>query len=173
MFWNDERVEELKKRWRDGDSASLIQLRVGAKSRCAVIGKVYRLGLPKRATTQRDKRIKSRLVSERAIAAQRAQALRVPPPSTLEKQPLPLPVPETGLVRVADLENHHCRWPIGDPQDSGFRMCGCQNVAGKPYCETHMARAFERKPASSSPHGFRLSHLDVEARRKQRFIEHV
>ncbi len=45
VTWNDERVEQLKKLWAEGKSASQIATEIGGISRNAVIGKVHRLGL--------------------------------------------------------------------------------------------------------------------------------
>ena len=45
MTWTDERVEQLKKLWSDGLSASQIAAELGGITRNAVIGKVHRLGL--------------------------------------------------------------------------------------------------------------------------------
>ncbi|MCC5978743.1 MAG: GcrA cell cycle regulator [Salinarimonas sp.] len=45
VTWNDERVEQLKKLWAEGKSASQIAAEIGGISRNAVIGKVHRLGL--------------------------------------------------------------------------------------------------------------------------------
>lgn len=44
-------------------------------------------------------------------------------------------------VTFAELEPHHCRWPIGDPRNSDFRFCGCRRVLTKPYCEAHIIKA--------------------------------
>ena len=49
MSWTDERVEQLKKLWADGLSASQIAAELGGITRNAVIGKVHRLGLSGRA----------------------------------------------------------------------------------------------------------------------------
>src|SRR6187431_1517061 len=49
MTWTDERVEQLKKLWSDGLSASQIAAELGGITRNAVIGKVHRLGLSGRA----------------------------------------------------------------------------------------------------------------------------
>jgi len=49
VTWNDERVEQLKKLWAEGRSASQIAAEIGGVSRNAVIGKVHRLGLSGRA----------------------------------------------------------------------------------------------------------------------------
>ena len=66
MAWTDERVEQLKKLWAEGLSASQIAGRLGGVTRNAVIGKVHRLGLSGRATTSR---MKSHRTRPRAAAA--------------------------------------------------------------------------------------------------------
>ena len=48
MSWTEERVETLKKRWAEGQSASQIAKELGGVTRNAVIGKVHRLGLSNR-----------------------------------------------------------------------------------------------------------------------------
>ena len=50
MSWTDERVEQLKKMWNEGQSASQIAKELGGVTRNAVIGKVHRLGLSNRAS---------------------------------------------------------------------------------------------------------------------------
>ena len=49
LTWSDERVEQLKKLWEGGLSASQIAAELGNVTRNAVIGKVHRLGLSGRA----------------------------------------------------------------------------------------------------------------------------
>src|SRR6187549_3642290 len=49
LTWSDDRVEQLKKLWEAGLSASQIAAELGNVSRNAVIGKVHRLGLSGRA----------------------------------------------------------------------------------------------------------------------------
>ena len=51
MSWTDERVEVLTKMWAEGNYASQIAKELGGVTRNAVIGKVHRLGLSNRATT--------------------------------------------------------------------------------------------------------------------------
>ena len=53
MSWTEERVEQLKKLWTEGHSASQIANQLGGVTRNAVIGKVHRLGLSGRATPSR------------------------------------------------------------------------------------------------------------------------
>lgn len=46
--WTEERIERLKSDWTEGYSASQIAARLGGITRNAVIGKVARMGLPRR-----------------------------------------------------------------------------------------------------------------------------
>jgi len=45
MSWTHERIEELKKLWEAGYTASNIATEIGGITRNAVIGKAHRLGL--------------------------------------------------------------------------------------------------------------------------------
>ena len=49
MSWDDNRIEQLKKLWSEGLSASQNASELGGVTRNAVIGKVHRLGLSGRA----------------------------------------------------------------------------------------------------------------------------
>src|SRR4030088_2375450 len=49
LTWSDDRVEQLKKLWEAGLSASQIAAELGNVTRNVVIGKVHRLGLSGRA----------------------------------------------------------------------------------------------------------------------------
>ncbi|HEX2803224.1 MAG TPA: GcrA family cell cycle regulator [Sphingomicrobium sp.] len=48
MSWTEERIEQLKRMWHDGATASEIADKLGGVSRNAVIGKAHRLGLEAR-----------------------------------------------------------------------------------------------------------------------------
>lgn len=78
--WTDERVEQLRKLWGDGLSASQIATEIGGVSRNAVIGKVHRLGLSGRTKTP--------------VAATTAR----PAP---RKAPAPVPQPTAPVARQA------------------------------------------------------------------------
>ena len=45
-------------------------------------------------------------------------------------------------ITVTDLDNHTCRWPIGDPKDDNFHFCGAPVKIGQTYCEEHAAIAY-------------------------------
>jgi GcrA cell cycle regulator len=44
---------------------------------------------------------------------------------------------------LLSLTERTCKWPIGDPTDEDFHFCGLPSVPGKPYCEHHVAVAFQ------------------------------
>ena len=155
MGWTDDRVEQLKKLWAEGLSASQIAGRIGGVSRNAVIGKVHRLGLSGRATTSRMKSHRSR--PRAALAAKRGlrprmgmignplvRSLYQPdgepyiPPAVEE---LVIPLNERRTIQT--LTECSCRWPIGDPQTPEFHFCNQNKVPGLPYCEFHARRAFQ------------------------------
>ncbi len=46
-------------------------------------------------------------------------------------------------LSLMQLTERTCKWPIGDPATDDFWFCGLPCVAGKPYCETHVAVAFQ------------------------------
>ncbi|MBA3326407.1 MAG: GcrA cell cycle regulator [Rhodobacteraceae bacterium] len=46
-------------------------------------------------------------------------------------------------LSLMQLTERTCKWPIGDPATDDFWFCGLPCVPGKPYCETHVAVAFQ------------------------------
>jgi GcrA cell cycle regulator len=140
-IWRDAaKLEMARELFYAGASASETALRIGGVSRNAVIGKWHRLGLV-RAPKQR-----SRLRSEGSRTARRKEKIARTPkrlPPAFFAEPLPPPV-ETDIARVsfADLDRHHCRFPVGDPKDATFGFCGCKPMLGLAYCEAHARRAF-------------------------------
>jgi GcrA cell cycle regulator len=155
MGWTDERVEQLKKLWAEGLSASQIASRLGEVTRNAVIGKVHRLGLSGRATTSRVKamrprksvaRVKRQRVARYAAGGTARDAFGGAPYDFTDAH-LPqveeLVIPPEERAYIQTLKEHSCRWPIGDPQHEEFHFCGKNKLPGLPYCEFHARRAFQ------------------------------
>ncbi len=46
-------------------------------------------------------------------------------------------------LKLMDLTERTCKWPIGDPATDDFWFCGLAVQSGKPYCEAHVAVAFQ------------------------------
>jgi len=76
MAWTDERIEQLKRLWEQGMTASQIAEELGGVSRNAVIGKAHRLGLQSRPSPVR---ISEPVVSEEP--AEEAPAAPAPAPA--------------------------------------------------------------------------------------------
>jgi GcrA cell cycle regulator len=51
-------------------------------------------------------------------------------------------VNKTDNLSLVELDNHTCRWPIGDPKDENFHFCGKKIRLGQTYCEEHAAIAY-------------------------------
>lgn len=144
--WSVERVAALTQLWTEGWSASQIAGKLGGVTRNGVIGKVHRLELPARRTTQRAAPAPRRLrkaAGGRKVHPWRTQPPVPPsPPAAPRLRPLPQIEVEPCRIALLDLRKGQCRWPIGDPQDADFAFCG--HTAGRTYCEAHHSAAHSR-----------------------------
>ena len=169
MSWTDERVETLKRLWGEGHSASQIANQLGGVSRNAVIGKVHRLGLEGRAAKAGKTPEEAATVAtdepEVAAASDNVTPLRPAAPAAPEPEPLraandagpadgdadsdpesEIAVPVPRKLKLVQLTERTCKWPIGDPMHDDFHFCGHEAEEGRPYCEYHSNQAFQ--PAS-------------------------
>ena len=172
MSWTTERVEQLKRLWAEGQSASQIAKELGGVTRNAVIGKVHRLGLSNRVTSanKNDPKSKTNVKSEASSpnkfnpSKAETEFKSIPTPSKRQiipaGQPLP-PQPSANeispeaLAKVSEIEKkakkiglmelteRTCKWPVGDPATPDFWFCGLPTQSGKPYCEAHVGVAFQ------------------------------
>lgn len=53
-------------------------------------------------------------------------------------------IPEDRRLSLLQLNEHTCKWPIGDPLTKDFYFCGQHSDDGKPYCEFHSRRAYHQ-----------------------------
>jgi GcrA cell cycle regulator len=155
MGWTEERVTVLRKLWTEGHSASQIAKQLGGVTRNAVIGKVHRLGLAGRATPSRPAKRPVRMARPRHVVAGVASSARprqyqggsTLPALVLLHPPLEaLPQADGSFANVLTLNDHMCKWPIGDPTDKTFAFCGRASCSG-PYCEDHARMAFQPQQA--------------------------
>jgi GcrA cell cycle regulator len=97
---------------------------------------------------------------QRAKESAPVQPIRPKPAVPIAGQPLPPQPPgaeisSEALANLAEvakkarrltlmqLTERTCKWPIGDPATDDFWFCGLPCTPGKPYCETHVAVAFQ------------------------------
>jgi GcrA cell cycle regulator len=130
-------IEALIKK---GHSSSVIGQRLGM-TRNVVIGIRHRY-LQHLVHSKPKTRSEPARIPKRAAPTKKVR----PMPTRPEFESAPLPreevwraLPGAEPVSLLDLEEHHCRWPIGQQHVVGF--CGCRKVPGMPYCEKHAATA--------------------------------
>ncbi len=135
MSWTDERVTLLKQLWGEGKTAAEIAKVLGdGVTRNAVIGKAHRLKLSGRASPiQQNKKTKATQTREKSVLQDNSKGASF----AAEK------APRSGGVKMADLKDRMCRWPIGDPRDKNFVFCGEEAMPGLPYCEEHAKLAYQ------------------------------
>lgn len=161
--WTHSREEKLRQLWSEGKSASeCARMFGGVVTRNAIIGKVFRMDLPKRRPTTckvkmnhwTDEKRAAMSAKMKARTAARAADVKkhnaVNPMVARAKSPPPAvfvpaakdlavgtwnPLPEAAPVGIMDLTERTCRWPVSD--GAPFMFCGCQVEPGSRYCPTH------------------------------------
>lgn len=108
--WTSERIDDLKRLWAEGLSASQVASQLGCVTRNAVIGKVYRLGLAKGAT------------------ARKAPKVLEPKPA-VSKTALKAEALDPGLSMAVTFEARtwqHCHWPLwgNEKKPAVYLYCG-------------------------------------------------
>lgn len=160
--WTEERVEQLKKLWSDGLSASQIAAELGNVTRNAVIGKVHRLGLSGRTKSAAQPAAPRNSTPRKAPARSPSHPMAAPAPTRGAHALAPEFLPEAELqvevapvlsedvvipfserVTIMDLREYMCRWPMGDPTTPEFRFCGARSQTGLPYCSHHARIAYQ------------------------------
>ncbi|WP_157017718.1 GcrA family cell cycle regulator [Mesorhizobium xinjiangense] len=163
MNWTDERVELLRKLWSEGLSASQIAAQLGGVSRNAVIGKVHRLKLSSRGratpTQTRQKRAPKPSGTQKSASRASSAPARTAPQTIgatalkmdydvetdaiAQRRPAADVVPIARRLKLVDLNERTCKWPIGDPLDEDFHFCGHDSGDSSPYCQYHARLAFQ------------------------------
>lgn len=151
--WSDERIASLVQLNAEGLSSSEIAARLGdGITRCAVIGKLQRLGIasaysPKAGpkTPKEDKpriiRAKKRTepVEHRVVSRFRVNGSGLVIIDTTESDVAPLRcVDVTPLnIPLLDLEDGQCRFPYGGDDGIPYTFCGHPSKDGSSLCVPH------------------------------------
>ena len=153
--WPDEQVAFLREciagRVSSGLTVEKLAARFGVYySRNAVLGKAARLGLQFNSGPADSRRRGRRSGGARKPCQPRERSTDKRSKVALPPEPLPpialddLAIPPEQRRQLMDLDEHCCRWPVGDPRDEGFFYCGAPEAdiyAGRPYCRSHTWRA--------------------------------
>ena len=139
--WTPERIVLLKNGINAGLSCGQIAREIGV-SRNAVIGKVNRLGLSRfngvaagpLAQAGARKNARSKIVTQHRIL----RALWAKP----QLAGVEAPSDSANRCTLFELQQWHCRWPLGDPGSEDFGFCGSKPLDGLPYCPAHARIAY-------------------------------
>jgi GcrA cell cycle regulator len=176
MLWTAEAVEDLKKLALEGKSASHISAALGVGSRNAVIGKASRIGIklnggggasvrgkgpPRAARIQWAPAHATRPNADaQRSGAAAAHDLQVSPGNG-RAAGTSFGVAEIGemrRLRLEDIRDSACRWPLGDPRSGDFAYCGLTPVGGQSYCAGHCQMAYrspQPRPIAREQRGLR------------------
>ena len=143
MSWTSEREEKLKQLWKKGHSGSEIANILGDTTRNAVIGKAHRLNLPARSVSKRstqktstEKENVSEIKNQKLGRKARFKALLLDENFEPENP-----------TKLEDLNDEHCRWPLGEKMQPASLFCGRKSLEKFSYCKLHVLYAFQPKNA--------------------------
>ena len=81
-------------------------------------------------------------------AIQGATALKMDEEFAVEMELAPqaaeLFIPVEQRLSLLQLNEHTCKWPIGDPLSKDFYFCGQHSLETGPYCDFHSRRAYHQ-----------------------------
>ena len=164
MAWTDQMVEDLKRMWKEGLTTGEIGRRLNV-SKNSIVGKVHRLGLSGRPSPIKKKNDDSEPAAPKATPIKetkpKSETPKVEAPKPVAPVYKPLKEEKTSFepkfmpklspkensqpkqnISLTELDNHTCRWPLGDPKDENFRFCGKKVRIGQTYCDEHSAIAY-------------------------------
>lgn len=143
MAWTEEMVEGLRTMWKQGLTTNEIAKNLGV-SKNSIVGKVHRLNLTARPSPIKRKEDETAGGETTEISAKPvskpAKKITITPVEI--KSANPAKNSSQNGVSLTELDNHTCRWPMGDPRDDNFCFCGKKVRSGQTYCEEHAAVAY-------------------------------
>ena len=143
MSWTPERESKLKALWKKGHTASQIASLIGGTTRNAVIGKANRLNLEARAVSKKHSTTpKAKLGNDVEIKQEKLGRKARFKSLLLDKNFEP-----ENPIKLTELTDDTCRWPIGHPYEKDFYFCGRKPLEKFPYCNLHVLYAFQPKNA--------------------------
>ena len=164
--WTDKRLSRLKLLSKEGFSATIIAGKLGpAFTKGIVLRKLHLFGAARLEGANKRlvrKAAKARALSRASkdgnalgmVKADRVKPFQpLKPAICLGARALPMASKPTVLqgIRLFDLRDGHCRWPLGDERPVRL-FCGAPSVGTTSWCEHHQRMAFSGtwRPAASA-----------------------
>lgn len=146
MIWTDEAVEELKRMWDRGMTTGQIAKALNV-TKNSIIGKVHRLCLTARPSPIKKVSAKKTPAAKKENTKPNKESRKTSAVATNAPKEEKIPAQAASFIEetnipLVKLDNHTCRWPLGDPRDDDFCFCGKKVKTGQTYCEEHAAVAY-------------------------------
>ena len=143
MSWTPERESELRKLWKKGHTASQIARLLGDATRNAVIGKAHRLNLEARATSRKS----TSKINEKNTNIPEIKTQKLGRKARFKALLLDKNFEPENPTSLENLNDDHCRWPLGEKIEPASFFCGRKSMEKFPYCKLHLLYAFQPKNA--------------------------
>ena len=141
FMWSEQETKILKDLWKKGLTASQIATQIPGKSRNACIGRAHRLNLEARAKSKKttpkvntENNTKSEIKTQKLGRKEKFKAL------LLDKS-----FPPENPVKLEDLTDDHCRWPLGEKLQPAKFFCGRKPTEEFVYCALHLMIGYQSK----------------------------
>ena len=144
MSWTPEKVEKLRRLWKKGHSGSEIARMLGDTTRNAVIGKAHRLKLESRTIS---KRTDANISNKKKSDLPEVKIQKLGRKARFKALLLDKNFEQENPLKLEELTDKTCRWPIGHPHEENFYFCGRKPMDKFPYCKLHVLYAFQPKNA--------------------------
>ena len=141
-MWTEEAIAILKRLALEGRSANVIAQALGAASRNAVIGKANRIGVRLNGDGRGSAPRPASGAGRAALPFPRDARMRPPGRRKAAWTFAAADVGDMRRLRLEDIMQPACRWPLGDPRCGDFAYCGLAPVEGRSYCAGHCRMAY-------------------------------
>ena len=141
MSWNPEKEKKLRELWKKGYTASQIPPLLGDVTRNAVIGKAHRLNLEARAASRKST---SKIIEKNTYIPE-AKTQKLGRKAKFKALLLDKSFPAENPVELYDLNDDHCRWPLGEKLEPAKFFCGRKPMQKFPYCQLHMLYGYQSR----------------------------
>ena len=144
MSWTPEKEEKLKQYWKKGYSGSQIASMLGDDTtRNAVIGKAHRLKLEARTVSRKSE---NKITTEKNNSTE-TKTQKMGRKARFRALLLDKNFERENPIKLEELTDETCKWPIGHPHEENFYFCGRKSMEKFPYCQLHVLYAFQPKNA--------------------------
>ena len=143
MSLTPEKEKKLRELWKKGHSASQIAGMLEDTTRNAVIGKAHRLKLEARSISRKSETKNDH--PKNNIKENESRGQKLGRKARFRALLLDKNFEKENPVKLEEITDKTCRWPIGHPHENNFYFCGRTPMEKFPYCKLHVLYAFSAK----------------------------